>query len=126
MTQGYKLDDGKPRYDLLPDIAMQWLLGNHVGDSITEWTLLRLIQECGGFEQAVAMVVKVLEKGLEKYPPYNWVTVPEGERRYVAARNRHLVACVRNRGALDDESGLPHLAHALCCCIFLMYLENEV
>lgn len=75
--------------------------------------------------KAVRAVVKVLGFGAKKYGAFNWVKVPEARSRYYAASMRHLVAWWE--GERDDpESGLPHLAHALCCIAFLLEVELEV
>ncbi len=80
------------------------------------WDLLPL--------EGVADVVDVLTFGARKYAPDNWRTVPEWRRRYYAAAMRHLVAWQRGERT-DTESGLPHLAHAMCCLLFLAALERE-
>jgi hypothetical protein len=64
-------------------------------------------------------VVKVLEFGANKYSRDNWRKVENAEARYMAAAFRHLVA--HNFGEVNDpESGLPHLAHAGCCILFML------
>ena len=66
---------------------------------------------------------RVLEFGAAKYGVDNWREVEDGERRYFDAAMRHLMAWMRG-DPIDDESGLPHLAHAMCCIAFL--LEKEI
>lgn len=64
-------------------------------------------------------VIKVLEFGAQKYSRDNWRKVENAEARYLAAAFRHLVA--HNFGEVNDpESGLPHLAHAGCCILFML------
>lgn len=65
-------------------------------------------------------VVRVLTHGAAKYSDNNWRYVPNAHDRYFAAAMRHLVA-YRQGELLDPESGLPHLAHAVCCLLFLMW-----
>jgi hypothetical protein len=75
----------------------------------------------------VAAVVAVLSFGAKKYAPNGWVAVaegPDGADRYYAAVLRHLVAWRRGE-ATDPESGLPHLAHAACGVLFLLWLGGE-
>lgn len=67
-------------------------------------------------------MVNVLTHGAEKCAPDNWRSVPEWRRRYFAAAQRHLVAYYQGEG-LDEDSGLPHLAHAACCILFLLAKE---
>ena len=68
-------------------------------------------------------VAKVLAHGAKKYSPDNWVKCPS-LRRYYAAALRHLFAWAKGED-LDPESGLPHLAHASCCLLFLLGLVLE-
>ena len=64
-------------------------------------------------------VVEVLTYGAAKYSPDNWKHVPDGRRRYLDATFRHIEAW-RGGEQFDDESGMHHLAHAICCLFFLM------
>jgi hypothetical protein len=70
-------------------------------------------------------VVRVLTFGAKKYPePDNWKKVPNLSRRYEAAALRHQAA--RQRGEIiDHETGLPHLAHAMCCLLFRMWKDKQ-
>jgi len=63
--------------------------------------------------------VKVLTYGAEKYDDHNWKKVPDLQSRYYDALQRH-VAAYRAGELVDGESGLPHLAHAMCCVAFMM------
>jgi hypothetical protein len=72
---------------------------------------------------AAEQVVEVLTFGARKYAPDNWRHVPEPQNRYFAAAMRHLVAW-RNGQQDDPETGLPHLAHATCCLMFLLSRET--
>lgn len=67
---------------------------------------------------ALMEVVKVMTFGAQKYAPDNWQLVDDAQRRYFDAAERHIWQF--KLGELtDDESGLPHLAHAICCLMFL-------
>lgn len=66
-------------------------------------------------------VVKVLTFGAGKYAPDNWKKIES--RRYVDAAGRHINAHRRGE-TKDSESGLHHLAHAICCLMF--QLEKEL
>jgi len=66
---------------------------------------------------ALDQIAKVLGFGKEKYAAHNW---RKGivYSRLIAAALRHITAY--NDGEdLDPESGLSHVAHALCCLSFL-------
>lgn len=68
--------------------------------------------------------IKVLTFGAKKYGPNQWQGLEDGTNRYFAALMRHL--CAWRAGELiDAESGLPHLAHALCCLWFMMWTDNQ-
>jgi hypothetical protein len=78
------------------------------------WELLPI--EC------VEDVVKILTFGAKKYGPNSWQGVEED--RYYAALMRHLSAS--RQGELNDpESGLSHMAHAMCNVIFLLWFEKH-
>lgn len=69
-------------------------------------------------------IVMVLAFGIRKYAPDNWQKVAEPRDRYFAAAQRHLVAW--KQGEMNDpESGLPHLAHAGCCILFLAWFDRN-
>jgi len=70
---------------------------------------------------ALGDVVAVLDFGARKYGEGNWRLVPNARERYFAATQRHLVAWFGGQHA-DPETGLPHLAHATCCVLFLLAL----
>jgi hypothetical protein len=72
---------------------------------------------------ALEETVKVLTFGAQKYEPDNWQFVPDSKRRYFDALQRHLWAWKQGE-QIDQESGLPHLAHAMCCLMFLY--EHDV
>ena len=79
------------------------------------WDLLPL--------NAVELVVAVLTFGARKYDDDNWRKVVNSRRRYFAAALRHLKSW-RAGERFDDETGLPHLAHAACCVLFLLSLDE--
>lgn len=72
----------------------------------------------------IAQVIAVLEFGANRYGVDNWMHVPDARRRYYDAAMRHIDAWLH--GETDDpESGLPHLAHATCCLLFLMWFDKQ-
>ena len=81
-----------------------------------DWTLLPV--------QPVQQVIQVLEFGKKKYSANNWKRVPDARRRYLAAAFRHLAA-ISDGEWLDQESGLPHAACAVCSLLFLLWFVNE-
>ena len=72
---------------------------------------------------ALVAVAQVLGFGAKKYAPNNWRKV-DRRSRYLDATLRHLAAY--NQGEdCDPESGISHLAHAACSCLFLLACELE-
>jgi len=69
---------------------------------------------------AIDQVVGVLEFGAAKYSRENWRHV--SKLRYIQALLRHVIAYTRGEQN-DPESGLHHLAHAVCCALFVLDFE---
>ena len=72
-------------------------------------------------------VARVFAYGSTKYAPDNWRSFTWDEasdREYWSAFLRHLLAHSRGETA-DPESGLPHLAHAVCCLLIVAYHEAK-
>jgi len=67
---------------------------------------------------ALKATADVLTFGAEKYEPDNWKRVPDSLNRYFDAAQRHMWA-FKEGETIDPESGKHHLAHALCCLMFL-------
>lgn len=68
-------------------------------------------------------VAEVLTFGAEKYEVDNWKKVPDAKNRYFDAALRHIWAY--KEGELNDpESGESHLAHAICCLMFIDELNK--
>ena len=93
---GRKDDDGKTRFELLDPAFLE-------------------------------EVAKVLTFGANKYGDENWKDVKPLRERYIGAFMRHMNAWQQGQ-ELDNGpkgSGLPHLAHAACCLMFLRWKERE-
>lgn len=69
-------------------------------------------------------VIQVLEYGAKKYSKDNWKHVDNARERYYDAAMRHLQAWF-NGEAKDPETNESHLAHAMCCLMFLLWFENK-
>jgi Domain of unknown function (DUF5664) len=68
---------------------------------------------------ALEAVSKVLTIGAQKYERDNWKYVPNGRFRYINAALRHLNAYSKGE-TTDPETGENHLAHAICCLMFIL------
>lgn len=72
---------------------------------------------------ALETVNRVLMHGAQKYGDGNWRNVENAEQRYFNAAMRHMQAWLNNEET-DPESGLPHLAYAVCSLMFLVEKES--
>lgn len=70
------------------------------------------------------VVIDILEMGAKKYALNNWQKVENGRTRYYDAALRHIDAWW-NGIPLDEETGKHHLAHAICCLMFAMWLDGN-
>lgn len=68
---------------------------------------------------ALEAVAKVMTFGAQKYAVDNWKIVPNGEYRYKNAAGRHINEYLKGN-LIDPETGEHHLAHAICCLMFIL------
>src|SRR5215472_14313721 len=79
----------------------------------------------GVLREPLAEVTKVLEHGNRKYQSIlNYRKIPDGERRYLDAAMRHLMARCDGE-ILDPESRLDHLAHVVCCALMALWFTQN-
>jgi hypothetical protein len=81
-----------------------------------EWDLLPL--------SMLTSTLKVLMFGKEKYSKDNWKKVKNAKIRYVNAALRH-ISSYQEGETTDKESNLPHLAHACCCLLFILWFDRK-
>lgn len=74
--------------------------------------------------KAITEVAKVLTFGAQKYDEENWRKLDNLQARYSSGALRHIFAHLDGE-SLDPESGLSHLAHAICCLVFKLEIELE-
>lgn len=74
--------------------------------------------------KATIEVAKVLTFGAQKYDEENWRKLDKLQERYTSGALRHIFAHMDGE-QLDPESGISHLAHALCCLLFKLEIELE-
>jgi hypothetical protein len=73
--------------------------------------------------EAIRALGEIFTHGCQKYGDRNWEQGIAPDRLYAACQ-RHLLAH-RLGEATDPESGLPHLAHALCNLAMWLTLEQR-
>lgn len=73
---------------------------------------------------AIRAIAEIRRYGNQKYAdPQNWRRVDP--KKFHEAMLRHCLACWEDPGAVDPESGLPHLWHLMCNGAFLCaFLEG--
>lgn len=91
------------------------IIGVKFDNDKPQWTLVPF--------KAMTEVVDVLTYGAKKYAPDNWKKVPDARRRYIDAGFRHFIAYASGE-KLDPETGKSHLAHAMCCMLFLLAFDK--
>ena len=74
--------------------------------------------------KATLEVAKVLTFGANKYDEENWRKLDNLQSRYTSGALRHIFAHMDSED-IDPESGLSHLAHAICCLLFKLEIELE-
>lgn len=62
-----------------------------------------------GFANALQAVAEVTTAGAIKYTPNGWLTVPNGEARYLEAFGRHMLALAAGE-VIDKDTGCLHKA----------------
>ncbi len=72
---------------------------------------------------AIEQLSHVLTFGAQKYAAHNWRS-GLSKTRLIAATLRHLFAYLGGQDK-DSETGLSHVAHAMCCCMFIIGLEHR-
>ncbi len=92
------------------------MIGRKFDTSKPRWSLLPF--------KELSQVVEVLTLGSKKYSDDNWKYVDNSRDRYFSACMRHLTSWW-NGEIKDKESGQSHLAHAICCLLFLLWFENN-
>jgi len=70
---------------------------------------------------ALNEIAKVMTFGSMKYKPYNWAAGLNYTRVFDSLM-RHITSWYNGENN-DGETGLPHLAHAGCCVMFLLSYE---
>lgn len=76
------------------------------------------------FPKALTLVAEVATMGAKKYSVGGWRTVPDGLQRYTDAMYRHLLQWSETEK--DEESGLPHLAHAAWNALAVLQMIEEM
>jgi hypothetical protein len=72
------------------------------------------------FGPALLQIAEIATFGARKYTVRGWMSVPDAEQRYLDAAWRHLL-----QSGNDQESGLPHLAHAAWNLLAILTLRGK-
>lgn len=99
----------------MDDKSINEKLGRKYDGNKPRWDLLPWAE--------IKEVVEVLTFGSEKYEDSNWQHVfPRS--RYVGAAMRHFTDWLVGE-KIDLDSGKSHLAHCICCLLFLMWADKN-
>ena len=91
-------------------------LGDKFDKEKSRWSLIPYKQ--------LEQVVDVLTLGAIKYSDDNWQHVKPLKERYFSAAMRHISAW-KGGEKNDPETGLSHMAHAVCCLLFIMWGDDN-
>jgi hypothetical protein len=72
---------------------------------------------------AIEQLAAVLTFGEKKYAAHDW-RMGISTSRLLAALLRHVFSYLGGQDN-DEESGLSHIAHAMCCCMFIIGLQGR-
>ena len=72
---------------------------------------------------AIEQLSAVLTFGAKKYAAHNW-RQGISKSRLLAAMLRHTFSYLGGQDK-DPETGLSHIAHAMCCAMFILGLEHR-
>ena len=72
--------------------------------------------------QSLVPMIRVLEKGAEKYAAFNWQKGLD-HTEILECLQRHL-ASLMDGEVNDKETGLPHIGHILCNAMFYSYFTT--
>ncbi len=73
---------------------------------------------------AIEELSKVLTFGAKKYAAHNWCKGIKTSR-LIAAALRHIFAYAGGQDT-DPETGLHHISHAMCCCMFIVGMPHYI
>src|SRR5690242_15180617 len=71
---------------------------------------------------ALLEVAKALQFGAKKYASWNWAK-GISYSRVLGAILRHVFAYMKGEDK-DPETGISHIAHAACGCLFILHYEK--
>lgn len=105
-----------PKYyrDLLTDYLIfddDWEILNIIDDAVRIISFPREATFCESIPAKVSDMLEVFEFGVVKYSPWSFLKL--NPYKLVPALFRHLYKH-KYQNPIDNESGLPHLAHAAC------------
>jgi len=101
-------------YSNIKSFLASLVVGVKFDDNKPQWDLIP--------KGTLVQVVNVLTFGAKKYSPDNWMKV--APTRYYNAMMRHIDAW-RQGERIDPETECNHLAHAICCALFLLWFDGE-
>ena len=140
-NEGRKLDDNKPEYAYLGRTDTWWhsspedpnsfyRLASYYADTFwfkgDKWALLELLRHINRHPDFdLDCIITVSKSGAQKYGLLNYRKGLAWSRLFSSLR-RHLYHYPLVFGeAVDEETNMPHWAHAYCCAAFLYEYATE-
>ena len=124
----YKFDEGKTRWDLIPEVCFREIMKDE-SEYFWACTFLKICDDIDFcMNQVFNEIRRILEHGAIKYSEESWRILPSPQQRYFAAFMRHLVmedGEQFEKGHIDEDSGMLTVFHCLCNCLFLLWFEIE-
>ncbi|RLA61247.1 MAG: hypothetical protein DRQ89_11655 [Epsilonproteobacteria bacterium] len=81
-----------------------------------DWSLLPF--------KMIRPIIRVLMFGAKKYAPDDWQKVENARVRYLNAATRHMDD-YQSGEQKDKDSGEHHLAHTVCCLLFIIWFDDK-
>jgi len=116
MNQDFKADAGKWQ-TLIPKECYEDFV-NKTGSVYIDLAMEYMEYFGLKLSDVFSRIEKVLEFGAKKYEPHSWQRVEPYRYYYSLRRHEREIY-----GGEDKESGLPHLDHFFCNCMFLHWFE---
>jgi hypothetical protein len=112
-----RFDEGKPQFHLLHPALLIHLYPSMADDPVVKWFFFRTPCEVPRLLRTQD-AVRVLEKGSEKYGPYNYSLGMSYSRVFNSYLRHQYTNLHYGLEKLDAETGLPHQSHAMCNALF--------
>jgi hypothetical protein len=109
------IDNGNSKETMSEVKATETATGLRYNNDKLKWSYVHF--------KSLEPMVRVLEFGAKKYAPFNWQKGLKKEE-ILESMMRHITAMIDGE-VNDPESGLPHIGHIMCNCMFYQYMDQK-